>query len=321
MAPEYTAYKRSPHAKVACVECHIGSGVSWFVKAKISGLRQVWAVLTNSYHRPIPVPVEHLRPARDTYEQCHWPEKFSGKRIKQFVHFSNDDQIHPQIQNITLHIGGLNRITGKYEGIHWHVSKNVQVKYLADEKRHNIAKVKVKRADGSTDEFVNPDVKLPPDAQWRVMDCIDCHNRPTHIYDMPQTKIDFGLYSKKIDPQIPGIRADSLTAITKNYNSRNEARAQMTKYLITLQTKRNGLAYVNKHKTDIEKTGAFLLKSYLANVWPDMKVKWGTYGSHLGHQRADEGYGCWRCHDDEHSDASGNTIPQDCNLCHDDPEE
>lgn len=320
MAPEYSAYKRSPHAKVACVECHIGPGVSWFVKAKISGLRQVWGVLTNSYDRPIPDPVQNLRPARDTCEQCHWPEKFSGKRVKTFIHYTNDDQKTPIINNIALHIGGLNRITGKYEGIHWHVSNGVKIQYLADKKRHHISKVKVTRADGSKDEFIDTDVKLPKNTKWRTMDCIDCHNRPTHIYDMPENMIDIGLYSKKINQDIPGIREDCITAITKQYKSRAEARAQMTKYLVKLQVKRHGQAFANSHKADLQKAGAFILKSYLDNVWPDMRIKWGTYGSDIGHQRADEGWGCWRCHDDSHVDSKGDSIPQDCDLCHDDPE-
>lgn len=321
MAPEYTVYQRSPHAKVACVECHIGSGVSWFVKAKISGLRQVWGVLTGNYDRPIPAPVESLRPARDTCEECHWPEKFSGKRVKQFIHYSNDDQENPTINNIALHIGGRNAATGKYEGIHWHVSQGVKIQYLADEKRHNVAKVKLTREDGSTDEFVNADTEIPEDAKWRTMDCIDCHNRPTHVYDLPEDRVDLGLYNKKINGAIPGIREDSITAITKDYNTRDEARSQMFKTLFDLQTKRNGQASANTNKADIQKASDYLLKSYLGNVWPNMNIKWGTYGSHLGHQRADEGWGCWRCHDDEHTNANGDAIPQDCNLCHDDPDE
>jgi nitrate/TMAO reductase-like tetraheme cytochrome c subunit len=321
MIPEYTVYQRSPHAKVVCVECHIGSGVSWFVKAKISGMRQVWGVMTGSYDRPIPAPVESLRPARDTCEECHWPEKFSGKRIKQFIHYSDDDQENPTINNIALHIGGRNAATGKYEGIHWHVSQGVKIQYLADEKRHHVAKVKLTKADGSTDEFVNADVEVPEEAEWRTMDCIDCHNRPTHVYDLPEERVDFGLYSKKINGAIPGIREDSMTAITKEYNTRDEAKAQMTEDLMQLQVKRNGQAFANSHKEDIQKAGEYLLETYLGNVWPNMNIKWGTYGTHLGHQRAEEGWGCWRCHDDEHTNANGDSIPQDCNLCHDEPDE
>jgi hypothetical protein len=329
MEPEFTVYQRSPHAKVACIECHIGPGAQWFVRAKISGLRQVVAVLTNSYSRPIPAPVEHLRPARDTCEHCHWPEKFSGKKVKTFIHFTNDNQKDPQVTEIALHIGGHNKVTNEFEGIHWHVSNNVKVRYLAtDEKRLHIAKVKVTRPDGSKDEFVNPDIKIPAEVNqseegensgWRTMDCIDCHNRPTHTYDLPEERVDFGLLSKKINPDIIGIREDSLKVLTAEYNTREEAKAQMTDRLIDLQTNRQGLDYVKRYDADIRKAGAYLVETYLGNVWPDMNIKWGTYGSHIGHQRADEGWGCWRCHDDAHADAQGKTIPQNCDLCHDEP--
>ncbi len=330
MAPEYTVWQRSPHAKVACVECHIGPGAEWFVRAKISGLRQVAAVLTDSYDRPIPAPVEHLRPARDTCESCHWPEKFHGKVVKTFTHFTNDNQLKPQVTNISLHIGGRNPVTGAFEGIHWHVSDNVKVEYLAvDRERTKIAKVRITRPDGSHDEFDDKNITIPPDMEnnWRTMDCIDCHNRPTHIYDMPEDVVDFGLLSKKINGEIPGIREDSLKAIMADYATRDEAKAKIGSNLMEHHFKRNGEA-MQKYRDDITKAGVYLVSGYLANCWPSMKVGWGTYQSHLGHRSPDyggyslasENFGCWRCHNEDHQDKSGKTIPQDCDLCHDMPE-
>ncbi len=323
MAPEYTAYQRSPHSRVPCVECHIGPGAEWFVKAKLSGLRQVVAVWTDSYDRPIPTPVQALRPARDTCEQCHWPEKFYGKKVKEFYRYSNENQHEPEKTQIVLHIGGHNPVTERFEGIHWHVSHDVQVSYLAvDKKRTKIAKVRVKRPDGSTEEFVKPellDVQSESKQEWRVMDCIDCHNRPTHIYEMPEEVVDFGLLSRKINPQIPGIRQDSLTVITSGYPSRKQARQQMISYLMKLQQKRDP-EQAAANARDISKAGEYLLEAYLRNVWPENKVFWGTYKGHLGHQWADEGFGCWRCHDEEHINNEGKAISQDCSLCHDEPE-
>lgn len=321
MEPEYVVYQRSPHAKVACVECHIGPGADWFVRAKISGLRQVGAVITNSYNRPVPAPVEHLRPARDTCEHCHWPEKFHGKKVKIFNHFTNSNQSTPETTEIALHIGGRNPKTNAFEGIHWHVSNNVQVSYLAaDAKRSQIAKVKVKRPDGSEDEFVKEGVEVPKgkEAQWRIMDCIDCHNRPTHVYDSPERVVDFGLLSKRINPEIQGIREDALAVIKRDYKSRDDAKSKMVNDLVELQTKRDGIK-VKTFEADIRKAGDYLLEGYMNNIWPQMNIKWGTYGSHLGHQRAEEGYGCFRCHDDEHKSAKGGSITQDCTNCHDEP--
>ncbi len=330
MEPEYTVYKRSPHAKVACVECHIGPGAEWFVRSKISGLRQVVAVMTNSYSRPIPSPVEHLRPARDTCENCHWPDKFHGKKVKSIKHFTNDDQKNPEVTDIALHIGGRNPETGAFEGIHWHVSDGVEIQYLAaDDKRTQIARVKVKRPDNTRDEFVKADIEVPEEKadNWRVMDCIDCHNRPTHIYDMPEDVVDFGLLSKRINSDIPGIREDALAVLTAQYASQEEAAEKIGPDLLALQYKRDP-QNVAKYKEDIKKAGIYLTEKYLGNVWPRMNVFWGTYQSHLGHRSEDYGgykyasadFGCFRCHDEEHENNSGESIPQNCDLCHDEPE-
>jgi hypothetical protein len=324
MAPEYTAYQRSPHVKVACVECHIGPGADWFVQAKISGLRQVIAVLADSYSRPIPAPVEHLRPARDTCEHCHWPDKFHGKRVKTFTHFTNSDQINPKVNEMSLHIGGHNTQTGEFEGIHWHVSKDVQISYLAtDIKRTQIARVRVKRPDGSEEEFVKEDIEVPEgggELEWRVMDCIDCHNRPTHIYDMPDEVVDFGLLSRRINPEIEGIREDSLIALQREYPSREEAQEKIPEHLLALQ-KLRGEKQAEENVEAIKVAGEYLVESYLNNIWPKMNVTWGTYQGHLGHKYFDEsGFGCFRCHDEEHTSEAGNYIKMDCDLCHDEPE-
>jgi hypothetical protein len=212
MDPEYTAYQRSPHAKVGCVSCHIGSGAEWYVKAKLSGLRQVKAVLDGSFSTPIPAPVEHLRPAQDTCEECHWPEKFHGKKVKTFVSYTNDDLENPEVQDIALHIGGRNPLTDNFEGIHWHVSNNVKVQYESlDEKRTSIGGIKVTKPSGVTEEYTIDGAEAENGAgKWRTMDCVDCHNRPTHVYDDLEQRVDLGLYSKKINASIPGIREDSL---------------------------------------------------------------------------------------------------------------
>lgn len=322
MEPEYTAFQRSPHAKVRCVDCHIGPGADWFVKSKMSGMRQVVAMVTGDYSRPVPVPVEHLRPARDTCENCHWPEKFHGKKIKEFTRFTNDNQITPVKSEVALHIGGHNPETDAFEGIHWHVSNKVEVRYLAaDDKRLNIARIQVKRPDGSYEEFVKEGVEVPAERKnnWRVMDCIDCHNRPTHVFDVPEERVDFGLLSKKINGDIPGIREDSLAVLKHVYASRQEAQQNLVTGLITRQSQRNP-ALAKKHDADIRKAGAFLLKVYLDNVWPKMNLTWGTYRNHLGHEYADEGFGCFRCHAEEHVSKKGRTISQDCSLCHDEPQ-
>jgi len=322
MAPEYTAYQRSPHAKVGCVECHIGSGADWYVKAKLSGLRQVKAVFDGNFSRPIPAPVEHLRPARDTCEACHWPEKFHGKKVKQFISYTNDNQLEPTVEEIALHIGGRNPLTDTFEGIHWHVSNDVKVEYYAlNEKRTSIGKIRVTKPSGITEEYNNGsgEDEAEAGAHWRVMDCIDCHNRPTHVYEDLDQKIDLGLYSNKLTSTIPGLREDSFTVMKIEYATREEAKEQIVENLMSLQAKRNGTDFVSENEQQIIASGNYLLDLYMGNVWPKMNVTWGTYKGHNGHLYADDGYGCFRCHDDEHETEFGKTISQDCAQCHDEP--
>jgi nitrate/TMAO reductase-like tetraheme cytochrome c subunit len=119
MAPEFTTYQRSPHSRVACVECHIGPGAGWFVKSKLSGSWQLISVSLDLYPRPIPTPVHNLRPARDTCEQCHWPNKFVGDRLKVITRFRDDEANTPEKTVLLLRVGGMQGRESK--GIHWHV--------------------------------------------------------------------------------------------------------------------------------------------------------------------------------------------------------
>lgn len=323
MDPEYTAYQRSPHAKVPCVSCHIGPGADWYVRAKLSGLRQVKAVIDGEFSRPIPAPVEHLRPARDTCESCHWPEKFHGKRIKEFISYTNNNQTDPNVQEVALRIGGRNPVTNDFEGIHWHVSRDIKVEYQPlDEKRTKIGTVKVTRPGGVTEEYALNDgpAEEGVSQEWRTMDCIDCHNRPTHVYDDLERVVDFGLHSQKLNPEIKGIREDSIAVLQIEYTSRDEATEKIVGDLLERMAKRHGADFVAEHQKELVSSGSYLLEAYLNNVWPKMKVTWGTYRQHLGHQNADEGFGCFRCHDDEHKTKFGKFIRQDCNMCHDEPQ-
>jgi len=319
MAPEYSSYQRSPHSRISCVECHIGRGTKWFVQAKLSGLPMVFSTITNTYRKPIPTPVTNLRPAQGTCEKCHWPDKFHGKVIKKFFHFDNDDQKNPTVNEIPLHIGGRNPNTGQFEGIHWHVSQDVQIRYLAaDRKLTRIASILVKRPDGSRDEFKREGIIAEEgyELKWRVMDCLDCHNRPTHVFQMPEDVVDFGLLSRHLNPELEGIREDSLIVLQRQYDSREEAKERIPDHLFALRGLRGE---VQKDEKDIKEAVKYLVEAYLNNIWPEMNIWWGTYKGHLGHKYAEDGYGCFRCHDDKHFNKSGQAISKNCGLCHNSP--
>jgi nitrate/TMAO reductase-like tetraheme cytochrome c subunit len=316
MHPEYTAYVRSPHARVKCVSCHIGPGADWFVKSKLSGAWQVIATTFDLYPRPIPVPIRNLRPARETCEQCHWPTKFVGDRLKVVTHFDNDAENTELKTVLLLRVGGIQGRVG--QGIHWHVDPNLRIRYRSDLTREKIYDVEMTLADGTVKTYTIEDA--PPEEEgedgtpmeWRLMDCVDCHNRPTHIYNMPGEAVDEAIRIGGIDRSLPYIRREGIRALKEEYESHDEARRGITEAILSFY----GDSYPDLaagNRAEIEEAARRLGEIYATNVFPAMRVGWGTYPDHIGHVEFE---GCFRCHDDEHATEAGETISQDCDTCH-----
>ncbi len=314
MKPEYTAYERSPHSRVKCVECHIGPGADWFVKSKLSGAWQVVAVAFDLYPRPIPTPIENLRPARDTCEQCHWPDRFVGDRLKVNTTYDNDEESTELKTVLLLRVGGIEG--RKAHGIHWHVDPEHTIRYRSDETREQIYEVELTGPDGATKTFYAGGDPANGDATegegiWRTMDCVDCHNRPTHIYQLPAEAVDDAIQQGRIDRSLPYVRRQAVKAIQQSYDSQEAAREGIGSAL---------KAYYDEHYPDIggddprvTATADALVGIYSRNVFPAMNVGWGTYPNHIGHV---DFPGCFRCHNDEHATADGEAISQDCDTCH-----
>ena len=317
MDPEYTTYKRSPHARVKCVECHIGPGANWFVKSKLSGSWQLVSVAFDLYPRPIAVPVHNLRPARETCEQCHWPNKFVGDRFKVNTHFQ-EDEANTEVKTVlVIKVGG--RQSGKSHGIHWHVDPDHVVRYRADDKRQSIYEVEMVAKDGTKQSWRSPAADTPEGqkaTEWRTMDCVDCHNRPTHIYRAPELELDAALFDKRIDTTLPFVRREGLKALQAEYASADAARAGIAKAIGDFY--RQGYPQVATEKAaQVDAAGKALGDIWAWNVFPQMNIKWGTYKNHLGHT-ADMSteVGCFRCHDEQHATKDGRTVSQDCATCH-----
>lgn len=309
MEPEFTAHQRSPHARVGCVSCHIGPGADWFVKSKLSGSWQVVSVALNLYPRPIPTPVANLRPARETCEQCHWPASFVGDRLQVRTHFSPDQANTETKSVLLLRVGGIQGRTS--QGIHWHVDPKVQIRYRADKLRQKIGDVEM-RVEGKPAKVFRSAAAGEGLEDWRVMDCVDCHNRPTHIYQLPGPGIDAAIREGKIDRSLPYIKREGLAALQAVYTSKEAARLGIQRRLLEFYS-RPLPAFPAPSAAAVESAAAALFEVWRVNVFPHMKVTWGTYPDHLGH--AGDG-GCFRCHDEEHATAGGEKISQDCNLCH-----
>ncbi len=318
MHPEYTAYQQSPHARVGCAGCHVGPGAGWFVKSKLSGAYQVYSVIAKKYPKPIPTPVENLRPAQQTCEQCHWPEKFFGAQLKVFDHYAYDETNTPKEVRLLIKTGGGSPETGQTVGIHWHMNIANEVTYVAaDKQRQVIPYVRVRnRKTGQVTEYRAEDSKLTEAqiaaAQKRTMDCVDCHNRPTHIYRSPDASVDKALRAGRIDRSLPFIKQQAVTVLAADYASTAEAVPAIRAGLETFYRDNHAEVYAAKRQ-QIAGAAAELQQIFKTTRFPEMKVDWRTHADNVGHMRTQ---GCFRCHDDQHVSRDGKRLSKDCNLCH-----
>ena len=309
MQPEYTAFKRSPHVSVGCAGCHIGPGAQWFVKAKISGSWQLIAVAFDLYPRPIPTPVHSLRPPNGTCEQSHTPTRFVGERLKVHTRYADDEQNTQQMTALMVKIGG--NQNGKSHGIHWHVDPNHQLRYLSDDKRETIYEIELTDKVAGSKRLFKSEEAAPKDAQWRTMDCVDCHNRPSHNYRTPEYEVDLAINEGRIDRSLPYVKREGVRILTeKVYESHEAARAGIAKSLGEFYAKN----YPDLAKSEaVAQAGRALGDAYTWNNFPQMKVVWNTYPNHLGHKQSP---GCFRCHDNKHKTDTGEKVSKKCGTCH-----
>lgn len=318
MEPEFAAYQSSPHARVACVDCHVGPGAGWYVRSKLSGAYQVYSVLANAYSRPIPTPIHNLRPAQETCETCHWPSHFGGEKKYVNTYFKSDSANSPWSVALLMKIGGGDPTRGFAEGIHWHMNIGNEVLFVAtDSLSQVIPWVMVRNKEtGEVSEYLSTDA--PDSAEVyrgqaaRRMDCIDCHNRPSHIYSPPVRIVDRILAQGRLRRDLPAIKAASVAALVGEYSDREAAMDSIP--VVLEQYYRDNYPEVFPAGGDALRLAADELKlQYSSNFFPYMRVSWKAYPNNIGHMTA---MGCFRCHDDKHVNAEGKVLSKDCNDCH-----
>ncbi|MCL4538986.1 MAG: NapC/NirT family cytochrome c [Bacteroidetes bacterium] len=315
MKPEFTTYEHSPHARIACVECHVGPGASWYVKSKLSGAYQVYAVLFNKFPRPIPVPISNLRPARETCEQCHWPQAFVGERRVTKAFFLEDSANTRWDIDMLIRIGKSTSGEPYRAPVHWHVTHTVQ--FLAtDSTSQNIPWVKVVEANGKSETFTTSNNPFTPDSvkqmNVKTMDCMDCHNRPTHIILTPGDAINQALATGAIDTTIPWIKQTAVNALIPRYTNTKDALDSIA-IAINSFYKDKYPAFATEKSAEINQAIASVQGIYRNNFFPYMHVDWRAYANNIGHMNS---LGCFRCHDGNHKAADGKVIPSGCNTCH-----
>jgi hypothetical protein len=316
MDPEFEAYQNSPHAHVTCVECHVGEGVDWYVKSKMSGMRQVYKYMTNTYPRPIATPIENLRPARETCEKCHWPQKFYTNNIQRKKYYLADSANTEWDITLNMKIGASHESLGLIEGIHWHINPDVEIQYKANKKRDTIYWVKViYKKTGKESVFTETESHISKDdldkIPVRSMDCMDCHNRPSHEYRSPSYFVD-NLFASGAIKQVPYLKEVAMLALKTRYESNESARNGITNDIVKYFKRDHPKVYAQFSKEISDATGE-ILKSYFLNTFPEMKVSYKEYPRNIGHFETN---GCFRCHDNKHKATDNKTITRDCNQCH-----
>jgi len=307
MKPELVTYQHGPHARVACTECHIGKGATWFVRSKISGTYQLYAVAFDKYPRPVPTPIKNLRPAQETCEQCHWPSKFVGNMERTYNYYLSDESNSTWSISLLLKVGGGDPTHGPVGGIHWHMNIGRKVEYFAsDESRQKIPWIRTTDKSGVVTEYRAKGFTNAIDpAAIRRMDCIDCHNRPAHKYQTPDDAVALAFSLNHLDPTIPWLKTNAVYALTRKYTNDTDAMQGIATLL------------ASRYPGEPRITAAIdtVQQIYRDNFFPEMKASWRNYPENIGHKNWP---GCFRCHDGNHFAGDGKSMikSDDCNACH-----
>ena len=317
MPPHYESYLRSPHARVACVECHIGRtsfGVQFTRKAVDAQF--VYAYLTGQYEYPLYV--RGLQPARESCEKCHWPEKFSWDKVVSNTEYKPDDANTVEKTTQVMRTGGGTERTGLGYGIHWHIENPIDFIYTDDETQmQQIPWIQITNKDGTTTTYTDIENPLTSEqvAQMpkRRMDCIDCHNRVSHTFYSPEEAMNLLLANKTIDPNIPNIKAKGVEVLSQKFGSdlqlADQAIVRVEQYY-----QQNYPEYYQQNTAAVQNAVKVLQEYYPKLHFPDQGLDWTTHPDNIGHK---DWPGCFRCHDGKHfTEDRKQAIRLECNVCH-----
>ncbi len=313
MPPEYAAYQISPHARVACVECHIGREfIGNQITRKAGDIKHIVSLAFKDYE--FPIEIKSMRPARVSCERCHSPEKFSDDSLRVITHYSDDEENSSYQIYLILKTGGGSKREGLGRGIHWHIENEVYY-YPEDRREQIIPYVRVVNDDGSVDEYVDVESEFAPssidESQLKRMDCITCHNRITHRIYMPEESMDSAMAHGKISSEIPEIHRKGVEVLRKEYTSKEEGLAAIA--ALEDYYRENYPDFYAKNAEKIAKAITEIQKIYTDSVFPEQKANWDTHPNNVGHVYSP---GCFRCHDGKHLNAEEEAIRLECNLCH-----
>ena len=258
-----------------------------FVSAKAAGVRRVLATVRSTYARPIVPEPQQLPTAAETCEQCHSPALRRGDRTRRVVEYADNEKNTESVTTLKVHV----------DVIHRHLEKNIE--YVATDKtRQTIPYVRITDRDGTVREFAVAGTTPAQirNGERRRMDCMDCHNRPSHgVAPTPDRAVNEAIAAGDLPATLPFVHRESVKALKAG----NPAGV--------------GEFFRSQPPDQVAQAVAAVERIYRRNVFPAMNVTFGTYPNNVGHI---DSPGCFRCHDDDHKSKDGKKIGQDCETCH-----
>jgi len=309
MAPEWTAYHVAPHSSVACTECHVAPGVPGYIHAKVNGTKQLIEVVLHTYPTPI-MPGDKIPLASVTCLNCHNAKANIGDKLVVKTTYGDDEHNSMTQSLLMMHVGGSNEM-GALSGIHG--AHTAHIEFISTDSTHQtIPWVAKTNSDGTVTEYVADGATIPAKATKHVMDCMDCHNRPAHSMQTAEQAIDKAITQGGVSTALPFVHGQGLQLIQADYKSQDEATRKITSGLIDFYRTTYPDVYT-ANRAEVVQAAQALASAYKQNVFPDMKVIWGTHPNNIGHA---DYPGCFRCHDSSHNAKNGTSITQDCTVCH-----
>jgi hypothetical protein len=316
--PEFVTYQHSSHARVTCVECHVGQGADWYVKSKLSGLYQVYSTIFKKYSRPVPTPIHSMRPERETCERCHWPEKFYSRKLRIQRSYLADSANTEWNLSLLMKIGPEFKSMGNSEGIHWHINKNFRIEYISDTRdRESIPWVKLTNLKTGevkvfNDEENTLDKKTLDKLEVRTMDCMDCHNRASHLLKSAPDYVDNAFVTGLLPKNLPYFKEAAMEALKIPFQDKDTAMRDISQSVLKYYTDEHPDVMKSDKQRVLEGIAA-IQGEYSLNAFPYMRADASQYPNHIGHLESE---GCFRCHSDRHKTAKGETISRNCEICH-----
>lgn len=300
---EPVAHSASAHARVKCVECHMGRlSTLELMLIKPTHVNELWGMVVG-YERPRHATT--MPPARDSCEACHRPDARHDDTVRTKARYADDASSTETRTTLVMQTGG----------IHRHIAQ--EITYVAtDPARQRIPWVQARAADGMVTTWHDPTSGITPQQieklERRRMDCVDCHNASGHPFGNPANLVDEAIRAERISRAIPSVKARALAVIAQAQSltgTKAERAAAIDKALEADRPKQAKPELEKAERAYKEEMRRILLQTTFSHK----DLGWKTFPDNLGHN---DFPGCFRCHDGKHLDGSGQAIRVQCTLCH-----